>query len=57
MPRHTTTNNFTFTDGHSKGHHPETLGYDITLHGSDNVWFTHDGRNGTAIPPPNPGGC
>jgi prepilin-type N-terminal cleavage/methylation domain-containing protein len=56
-PRHTATNNFTFTDGHSKGKHNETLGYDITLHPSDNIWLTHDGRNGTPIPPPNPGGC
>ena len=56
-PRHTATNNFTFTDGHSKARHPETLGYDITLHPSDNVWLTHDGRDGSAIPPPNPGGC
>jgi|SRR5579862_4145518 len=55
--RHMATNNFTFTDGHSKSRHPETLGYDITQHGNDNVWFTHDGRDGSVIPPPNPGGC
>jgi len=55
--RHAASNNFTFTDGHAKSRHAETLGYDITQHGSDNIWFTHDGRNGSAIPPPNPGGC
>jgi prepilin-type N-terminal cleavage/methylation domain-containing protein len=57
MTRHTNTDNYTFTDGHSKARHPDTLGYDITLHPGDNIWFTHDGRNGSVIPPPNPGGC
>ncbi len=55
--RHNNTDNYVFTDGHVKAVHPEQDGYDITLHPNDNIWLTHDGRDGGTIPPPNPSGC
>ncbi|HTQ08517.1 MAG TPA: hypothetical protein VMI31_00450, partial [Fimbriimonadaceae bacterium] len=57
MTRHSNTNNYLFCDSHTKARHPDQDGYDITLHPSDNIWLTKDGRNGGAIPPPNSGGC
>lgn len=56
-PWHTNANNMVFCDGHAKNHRPEKVGYDIRQHPTDNVWLTHDGRDGGAIPPPPNGGC
>lgn len=56
-PRHNASNNYVFTDFHAKSMHPVRDGYDITLHPQDNIWLVHAGRDGSAIPPPDPGGC
>ena len=43
-------NNYLFCDGHVKARQPEPEGYDITQHLQDNIWLTHDGRDGTPLP-------
>ncbi len=55
--RHSATNNYLFCDLHAAHRHPERDGYDITQHPTDNIWLIQAGRNGDAIPPPDPGGC
>jgi prepilin-type N-terminal cleavage/methylation domain-containing protein/prepilin-type processing-associated H-X9-DG protein len=57
MTRHNATNNYLFCDFHAKARRPDKDGYDITQHPLDNIWLTRAGRDGTPIPPPNPGGC
>jgi len=54
-PWHSAVNNYLFNDGHVKAKAPETQGYDLQAHPTDNIWLTHDGRGGGAIPPP--GNC
>jgi prepilin-type N-terminal cleavage/methylation domain-containing protein/prepilin-type processing-associated H-X9-DG protein len=49
-PRHGSTNNYLFCDGHVKARVPDRLGYDITQHPADNIWLLKDGRDGDAIP-------
>ena len=50
-PWHGPVNNYLFNDGHVKSHTPERQGYDIQAHPNDNIWLTHDGRDGGIIPP------
>jgi len=47
---HTENANFAFCDGHVKSRRPEKQGYDITQHAQDNIWLTHLGRSGDALP-------
>ncbi|HLK61464.1 MAG TPA: DUF1559 domain-containing protein [Chthonomonadaceae bacterium] len=55
IPWHSSVNNYLFNDGHVKSRTPERQGYDLQQHPNDNIWMTHDGRDGGAIPPP--GNC
>lgn len=55
-PWHDSVNNYLFNDGHVKAHTPEKAGYDIQLD-TNNIWLTHDGRDGGSIPNPPGGGC
>ncbi len=50
LPYHTYKNNFAFCDGHVKARTPEKQGYDITRDSQNNIWLTHDGRDGEALP-------
>jgi len=52
IPWHGPVNNYLFNDGHVKAHTPERQGYDLQAHPDDNIWLTHDGRDGSTIPPP-----
>jgi prepilin-type N-terminal cleavage/methylation domain-containing protein/prepilin-type processing-associated H-X9-DG protein len=54
-PWHSSVNNYLFNDGHVKSRTPERQGYNLQAHPDDNIWLTHDGRDGSAIPPP--GNC
>lgn len=47
---HIGNSNYAFCDGHVKAMQPEKQGYDISMHPQDNIWLTHDGRNGGKLP-------
>jgi prepilin-type N-terminal cleavage/methylation domain-containing protein/prepilin-type processing-associated H-X9-DG protein len=54
-PWHSSVNNYLFNDGHVKSRTPERQGYNIQNDPTNNIWMTHDGRDGSTIPPP--GNC
>ena len=57
ITRHNTKSSYLFCDCDAKARTLDKDGYDIAQHPSDNIWFTHDGRSGDAIPAANPIGC
>lgn len=47
---HTGNTNYAFCDGHVKAMKPQKQGYDITQDVQNNIWLTHDGRDGVSLP-------
>ncbi len=48
---HSNMSNFAFCDGHVKAEPVSKMDFNITQHANDNIWLTHDGRDGSPVMP------